>query len=132
MGYLLDTNIVSAYLKGNQLVFNQLRNASRDNRVTCISCITYYEIRRGLLYTNATRQLALFDGFCATSEILLLDNLEMIEIAARIHVDLSRRGRPIQDNDILIAATAIANNLTLVSNDTDLQNIQPLSLENWL
>ncbi|GAP95781.1 hypothetical protein NIES2104_23050 [Leptolyngbya sp. NIES-2104] len=65
-------------------------------------------------------------------EILLIEDLELIETASRIHADLRRRGRPIQDADILIAATAMIHSLTLISNDADLQNVQSLSLDNWL
>ncbi|MEP0894561.1 MULTISPECIES: PIN domain-containing protein [Leptolyngbya] len=63
---------------------------------------------------------------------MLIDDLEIIETASGIHADLRRRGRPIQDADILIAATAIVHSLTVVSNDADLQNVQSLNLENWL
>jgi tRNA(fMet)-specific endonuclease VapC len=132
MGYLLDTNIVSAHIRGDQRIFRQLRTARRDERLVFISCITYYEVKRGLLYSSASRQLEAFDDLCSSTQTLFLDDLEIIETASRIHADLRRRGRPIQDADILIAATAIAHSLTVVSNDADLQNIESLSLENWL
>lgn len=132
MGYLLDTNIITAIIKDNQQVLNQFTSAKQGRWRTCISCITYYEIKRGLLYSNATRQLQKFERLCLNLEILLIDDLELIETASRIHADLRRRGRPIQDADILIAATAMIHSLTLISNDADLQNVQSLSLDNWL
>ncbi|MGD1703844.1 PIN domain-containing protein [Okeania sp. SIO2F4] len=55
-----------------------------------------------------------------------------MEKAAEIHIDLRRKGRPIQDADILIAATAIIHNLTLVSNDSDMSRVEEINLENWL
>ncbi|MBD2243710.1 hypothetical protein [Nostoc sp. FACHB-888] len=73
-----------------------------------ISCITYYEVKRGLLAINATRQLAEFNKFCQTYKILLIDHLEIIKLACEIYVDLQRRGFTIQEQDILIGATAIA------------------------
>ncbi|MDJ0519870.1 MAG: PIN domain-containing protein [Trichodesmium sp. MO_231.B1] len=45
---------------------------------------------------------------------------------------MRRKGRPIQDADILIAATAIIHNLTLVSNDSDMSRVEEINLENWL
>jgi tRNA(fMet)-specific endonuclease VapC len=132
MGYLLDTNIVTAILKDNQLALNRLILVRKSRAGIYISFITYYETKRGLLHLDAKRQLLKFERFCSTIEVLLLNDLELIEIAAKIHADLRRRGRPIQDADIFIAATAIANHLTVVSNDADLKNIQTLSLENWL
>jgi tRNA(fMet)-specific endonuclease VapC len=45
---------------------------------------------------------------------------------------LRLRGLPIQTEDILIAATAIINDLTVVSNDSDLARVEGLSSENWV
>jgi tRNA(fMet)-specific endonuclease VapC len=132
MGYLLDTNIITAVLKNNQKAITQLTLAIQSDVAVYISCITYFEIKRGLLYSDATRQHSRFESLCSSFEILFLIDLEIIELASRIHADLRQRGRPIQDADILIAATAIAHSLTLISNDSDLQNVQTLSLEDWL
>ena len=61
-----------------------------------------------------------------------MDNLEILERASEIYADLKRRGAPIQDADILIAATAITQNLILVSADSDMLRIQDITVENWL
>ena len=84
------------------------------------------------MYVNASRKLSIFNRFCQKVTILFLDNLEVIEKATEIHIDLRRKGRPIQDADILIAATAIIHNLTLVSNDSDMSRVEGINLENWL
>ncbi len=64
-------------------------------------------------------------------KILLIDDLEIIELACEIYVDLQRRGFTIQEQDILIAATVIARGLILVYNDSDLLRVEGLSLDNW-
>jgi tRNA(fMet)-specific endonuclease VapC len=61
-----------------------------------------------------------------------VDDIEIIEKACEIHLDLQLRGLTIQEQDIFIAATAITRGLILVSNDSDLQRVQGLNLENWL
>ncbi|MBN3894257.1 MAG: type II toxin-antitoxin system VapC family toxin [Nostoc sp. NOS(2021)] len=132
MTYLLDTNIVSYILRRNATVANKLRDANRSGQEVFISCITYYEVKRGLLYANATRQLAEFNQFYRKYEVLFLDDIEIIERACEIHVDLQCRGFTIQEQDILIAATAIARGLILVSNDSDLLRVQGINLENWV
>jgi tRNA(fMet)-specific endonuclease VapC len=38
----------------------------------------------------------------------------------------------LEDADILIAATAITRGLILVSNDSDIQRVDGISVENWL
>ncbi|MHC5718841.1 MAG: PIN domain-containing protein, partial [Nostoc sp.] len=127
MSYLLDLNIVSYILKRNVIVEQKFREVRRLKQDVFISCITYYEVKRGLLGINATRQLAEFSKFCQIYKILLIDDLEIIEVACEIYVDLQRRGFTIQEQDILIAATAIARGLTLVSNDSDLLRVEGLS-----
>jgi tRNA(fMet)-specific endonuclease VapC len=129
--YLLDTNIVTYILKKNATVDKRFREVRRLQKDVFISCITFYEIKRGLLAINATRQLAEFNQFCQIYKVLLIDDLEIIENACKIHVDLKSKGFIIQEQDILIAATAITRGLILVSNDSDLQRVQGIVLENW-
>jgi tRNA(fMet)-specific endonuclease VapC len=132
MGYLLDTNIVSASLKQNIKINLKLQEVSGFKVDILISGITYYEIQRGLLRTNATRKLALFEQFCQDYPILFLDDLRIFQKASEIHADLTSQGRIIQDADILIAATAMIHGLTLVSHDSDLTRVKDLQLEDWL
>lgn len=132
MGYLLDTNIITAHLKNNQKITNKLEELRLQGRKVFISGISYYEIKRGLLAVNATSKLSAFNNLCRRYRILLLDDIEIIERAAEIHADLKRRGKPIQDTDILIAATALRHSLILVSNDSDLLRVRGITVENWL
>ncbi|MBW4612295.1 MAG: type II toxin-antitoxin system VapC family toxin [Desmonostoc vinosum HA7617-LM4] len=131
MTYLLDTNIVSYILKKNATVENKLQDAKIAGQKVFISCITYYEVKRGLLYANATSQLVEFNQFYGKYQVIFLDDIEIIEQACQIYVDLKGRGFTIQEQDILIAATAIARSLILVSNDSDLLRIEGINLENW-
>ncbi|MEO1428449.1 MAG: type II toxin-antitoxin system VapC family toxin [Cyanobacteria bacterium J06633_8] len=132
MDYLLDTNIVSYILKNNTSVNIKLQQVTRQGDEVFISCITYYEVKRGLLALNATRQLADFHQLCIDYDVLYLDDIEIIEVACRIHADLKKKGRPIQDADVLIAATAITRGLILVSNDSDMGRVEEIELENWV
>jgi len=132
MTYLLDTNIVTAIVKKNERIDKKIREVELQEEELFISCITYYEVKRGLLAVNATRQLSSFNDFCQEVTVVFLDSLEIIERASTIYADLKQRGRLIQDADILIAATAITNELILVSNDSDMLRIPGLTVENWL
>ncbi|BAZ78942.1 type II toxin-antitoxin system VapC family toxin [Sphaerospermopsis kisseleviana CS-549] len=132
MGYLLDTNIVSASLKQNLHVALKITEMRRRGELIAISGITYYEVQRGLLRSNATKKLALFAQFCQDYPVLFLDDLRIFQKASEIHADLTNKGKIIQDADILIAATAIVHNLILVSHDSDLTRVNDLQLENWL
>ncbi|HAN74995.1 MAG TPA: VapC toxin family PIN domain ribonuclease [Planktothrix sp. UBA8407] len=132
MSYLLDTNIVSLALKNNLKLKHQLRSVEFQGINIYISCITYFEIRRGFLAVDAPKQRRQFEEFCQKYPIILLDDLAILEKAAEIHANLRLRGLPIQTEDILIAATAIVKDLIVVSNDTDLARVEGLNLENWV
>lgn len=132
MGYLLDTNIVTAIIKQNEKIAHKLETFNRQNQKIFISAITYYEIERGLLAVKAVKKLAVFESLLPKFTILLLDDMAIFYKAAQIHADLKIRGLPIQEADIFIAATAITHNLILVSHDSDLSRIPDLKLEDWL
>ncbi len=132
MTYLLDTNIVSFAIKNNLIIKEKLEELRSQEELISISCITYFEVKRGLFAVKASKQLDRFDDFCKDFQIIFLDNLAIVEKAAEIHANLRLRGLPIQTEDILIAATAIVKDFILVSNDSDLLRVEGLSLENWL
>ncbi|KAF3886645.1 MULTISPECIES: PIN domain-containing protein [Nostocales] len=132
MSYLLDTNMVSYILKKNDKLKKKLENVRSQGQEVFISCIAYYEVKRGLLYANATRQLSDLNELCRQYRVLFLDDIEIIEKACEIHANLKKRGTPIQEADILIAATSKKRGLILVSHDSDLQRVSEITLEDWL
>lgn len=132
MSYLLDTNIVTAIIKKKETINLKLREVRINRQKLFISCLTYYEVKRGLMYANATRQMSLFNNLSAEATLVFLDDLEIIERAAAIHADLRGKGTLLEDADILIAATAIARDLILVSHDSDMLRVTGLKLEDWL
>ncbi|MFM6245202.1 MAG: type II toxin-antitoxin system VapC family toxin [Dolichospermum sp.] len=132
MNYLFDTNIVSLALKQNSLILQKIELIKANEENIFISCVTYFEIRRGFLAVDAPTQRERFNKFCQQYPIIFLDDLAILEKAAQIHANLRLRGLPIQTEDVLIAATAILKDLIVVSNDSDLARVEGLKLENWV
>jgi tRNA(fMet)-specific endonuclease VapC len=129
---LPDTDILSAVMRKNPLVTGRARSYLEVHRQFIFSVITRYEVLRGLLAKGAAKQLAAFDRLCARSRLLpLIDST--IDRAATIYADLQRRGELIGDADILIAATAIAHGLVVVTNnEAHFRRIRDLQVVNWL
>ena len=132
MSYLLDTNIVSLAIKNDFYIKQKLEVMKFEEVDIYISCITYFEIRRGFLAVDAPKKRERFNQLCQNYPIIFLDDLAILEKAAEIHANLRLKGLPIQTEDVLIAATAMIKGLTVVSNDSDLTRVEGLSLENWL
>jgi tRNA(fMet)-specific endonuclease VapC len=54
------------------------------------------------------------------------------EVYGRIRAELASRGTPIGPYDLMIAATALANNLILVTHNTrEFARVSGLVLEDW-
>lgn len=132
MNYVLDTNIITAILKGNENVETRVQKVILEGKEIFINGISYYEIRRGLLAVNATAKLGLFDQFCREFGLLLLDTKSIFDEAAEIYAYLRRKGEMIEDADILIASVVKISDFILVSDDSHFHRIQGLRIENWL
>ena len=130
--YIFDTNMISALMKNDEKVRAKFEEAVDSKKIVFMSGINHYEIKRGFLAVNATRKLRIYDEIRKLFQMLFLDDEAVFDKAAEIHADLKRRGELIQDADIFIAATALLQNLILVSNDLHFQRISSLTTENWI
>jgi tRNA(fMet)-specific endonuclease VapC len=129
---LLDTDILSAVMRGNPRVVSRARAYLAEHGVLTFSIITRYEILRGLKAKGATAQLEAFDRFCQTCLVLPLTDTVVVR-AADIYAALRQRGEPIGDADILIAATALGHGARIVTNnESHFRRVSGLDVENWL
>jgi tRNA(fMet)-specific endonuclease VapC len=128
---MLDTDILSEFLRGNQKVINKVDDHLKEYGFISLSIITYYEILNGLLYKDAKKQLTRFEDFVALNKVIPL-TLRMAKTAAVIQADLRKKGTEIGHTDTLIAGIAITSELQLVINNTDhFKRIKGLEIKNW-
>ncbi len=131
-GYTLDTNHVREALRRNPQYLQKQRQAYDRDLLVLVNAISYYETRRGLLYMNMRGKLGLFDKIVRQTGIVPLDKTAL-DIASELHVDLRRKGQLIEDADLLMAAIALAHDLTLLTaNVRHFVRIESLRIENWL
>lgn len=136
--YLLDTNIISEPTKAvpNSVVTEKILE---NIEYSCISAVVWAETLSGIKsLPDGKRKEMLFEY--ATNQIQkLYEILPFDDFAASIYSDLVSRLKTKeklpQKLDLMIASTAIANNLILVTrNISDFQPIKEVSnlmLENW-
>ena len=134
MTYLLDTNIILAYLKGNEKVKKCAQRALLEGKKIFFNGVSYYEIKRGLLSVEAPAKLReLFDNFYREFGLVLLDTLDIFDIASEIYADLKSKNTLIEDADILIASVASSRKFILVTSNTrHFKRIPGLKIEDWL
>ena len=128
---MIDTDILSEFLRGNSKVIERVDEHLKEYGFISLSIITYYEILNGLLYKDARKQLSKFEDFVELNKVIPLTK-RMAKIAANIQADLRKKGTEIGHTDTLIAGIAIANELQLVTNNTDhFMRNKGLEIANW-
>ena len=133
--YLLDTDILSNLLRRtpSTTLITKLASVPPEDQLT--SSITLGELMYGA-YRLGTRSRTLLERI----EGALLPNLAVLPFDAasarhygEIRAELERRGTPIGDADLRIAAIALARDLTVVTaNARHFERVPGISVENWL
>jgi tRNA(fMet)-specific endonuclease VapC len=131
MKLLLDTDTSVFWLRGHSPV--RKRMTSVDPQTIAISVITLAELRYGAAYSArpADNHQAIDDFISPISVLGLVP--EAASVFGVLKADLRRKGLLIEDMDLLIASTALAHDLTLVTNNVaHFERIADLHLENWV
>lgn len=128
MNYLLDTNAVIAMIEGRGHVEEEMRR-HRIDEFGLPAMVGY------ALYAGAFRSTRPEDGL-ARIDALPFTAVEFdradARIAGRIRAHLSQMGTPIGPADALIAAQALARDLTLVThNSREFQRVPGLRVVDW-
>jgi tRNA(fMet)-specific endonuclease VapC len=132
MKYTLDTNIISAVVREDLTVLQRLKDATTDLHEISIPAFAYYETKCGLELPKYAKKNAAFERLVARYTLLPLDT-KTLDQAARIYQQLRAQGTPLEDADILIAASALEHKAILVTDNTKhFARIPNLQLENWI
>ena len=128
-GFLLDTDICVFRILGHhdlESKFNMFENEC------FLSEITVAELRFGAERGNRKEeQHHIVDVMCNQFKVLPIT--KTIRIYAAEKARLWERGTKIEDFDLLIGATALYYDLTLVTNNTrHFERMQSLRIENWI
>lgn len=130
MKFLLDTDTCIYALKQNKRVIERLLATARDD--VAISVITEAELRTGAAKSSTpSRTLQRVENFLSPIALLEFTSDDAMAYAA-IRAKLERAGTPIGPLDTLIAAQAVARNLTIISNnEREFRRVAGLKIENW-
>ena len=128
----LDTNIITAFLKNDSRVVERVSDYLEFFDKLTINIISYYEILRGLKDLGNEEKLRSFDNFIQENELVFITK-ESVDKAAEIYAYLKKDGNLIEDADILMASTAIVEDLVLITNNIKhFRRVKELKLDNWL
>ena len=133
MLYFLDSNVCIDYIrKGKKAVKIDAKIFEVGPRNIKLPSVVMAELMHGA-YKSKKSAETLKDtrDFLANFEIIPFDFMEAIAYG-QIRANLERRGLLSGNNDMLIAATALTYNATLITNNTnEFSRIDGLKLEDW-
>jgi len=131
MRFLLDTNVLSDFVRGDAEVSRRFKGARPDDLAICT--ITVMEIDYGLALNAArARRIAPLLATILESIHVLPFSRADARASGVVRAALRKRGRPIGPYDALIAGCALARGLTLVSANTgEFRRVDGLTLDDW-
>ena len=131
MRYLLDTCVISDFIKGEPGTQTQLKKTPPTD--IAVSVITLMELRYGLqLNSQRAQKIEPIITSFLNSVTLLPLGISEAEKAAEIRAILKSQGQPIGAYDVLIAATAVQHHLIMVTaNQREFDRVPGLQTENW-
>jgi tRNA(fMet)-specific endonuclease VapC len=129
--YLLDTNVLSDFARGEQAVMARLRQEAPPQ--LAVSVITEMEVEYGLARNpNLAPRVR-------EAMRLLLNTISVVPFerddaraAAQLRAGLNNQGTPIGAYDLLLAASALRRGLKIVTrNAREFVRVGGLGLEDW-
>lgn len=131
MKYLLDTCVVSDFVKGDAPTQRKIRALKPAD--IALSVITVMEVEFGLELdqARAVRLRPLLSDFIDSVHIIDFTRAHAL-LCGRIRASLQKAGQTIGNFDLLIGATALHEDLILVtSNEKEFRRVTGLAIENW-
>jgi tRNA(fMet)-specific endonuclease VapC len=128
-GFMLDTDISSYIIKRRPATL--VERFEKHAESLSVSVITAAELRFGAEKAGRPQLAALVEAYLERVAILDWTN-EVTSQYARIRAELERAGKPIGNMDLLIAAHAVSQGMTLVTNNIKhFSSVPGLRVEVW-
>lgn len=133
MKYLLDTNTIIYFIKNKPPAVAERINALDSEAFIGMSFVTYAELLKGAeRSTRKAEVLRSIDRLTRQIPVLYTTTPALCRHFAHNAARLKAAGTPIGCNDLWIACHALAEEMTLVTNNTaEFERIDGLRLENW-
>ena len=132
--FLFDTDTITNIVKPrpSQNLLAKLANVSKDKQY--ISTITISEIVYGAEKSQRPEyHLNNLESILLPAVNIVGFDTKAAYVCGRIRAELEKRGTPLDLADLEIASIAIANNLTLITNNVrHFKRVPLLQFENWL
>jgi tRNA(fMet)-specific endonuclease VapC len=130
MSFLVDTDIASAYLQGNGKVFNRFIQHGGGLYISILSVAELYS----WVYVAPNPEKRERGLLAMLSDVTALPiDDDIARQCGQTRADLQKQGTKVPTIDLLIAATALRHNLTVVThNQRHFSLVPSVRIEDWL
>ena len=125
--YLLDTNIIIGMFIGDIAIEEKMQNGNN----LFLASPSIGELYYGAQKSDKVRENLHRINTFVENHIFLSCDLETAQWYGIIKNQLQKKGRPIPNNDIWIAAVAMQHELILVTRDAHFDEVESLQTERW-
>jgi tRNA(fMet)-specific endonuclease VapC len=125
--FALDTNIVSAWFKGEAGIADKIDKAKEVHIPIIVIGELYYGAAYSMHVQKNTKEI---QRLTRHYSLLLIDE-DVTILYGDIKATLRKKGKPIPENDIWIAAISVRYDLALVTRDKHFNEIEGLKLKSW-
>jgi len=127
--YLLDSNICIFFIKGQYELNKKIAEVGEQN--CFISEMTVAELKYGIENSNTIETMrVIVEAFIPKFAIVPIYN--SLNVYAKEKAKLRKQGLMLDDFDILIGATAISNDMIMVTNNVShLNRLDNIIIEDW-
>nr|VFK01371.1 MAG: tRNA(fMet)-specific endonuclease VapC [Candidatus Kentron sp. LFY] len=125
--YLLDTNIVIALFANDPAVVGKIEKTEEIFVPSVVIGELFYGAKKSGRPERNSERIEIF----VSDNMILSCNARIARLYGKVKNSLRKKGRPIPENDIWIAATAFQHDLILVSRDEHFEAVEDLKLEIW-
>ena len=129
--YLLDTNIISYWMRGDLQLIKKIKKFSPSE--LSLSTVTLAEIYYGIEKSPVKKKerRVKIEQIKSQLEIYPFNEAAAVKYGS-IRAALEKQGQPISERDLQIAAIALANKLCVVTHNTkEFSRITKLSVQDW-
>lgn len=131
MAYLIDSDILINSIKGNSRIHQRIVELAAIPKA--ISIITYGELLYGARKSKQVEKNSSIIYRIAEIFPIIGISRAIMDTFVELKLSLERRGQRLDEFDLMIAATALSLNYTLVTNNSaHFRRIKGIRLENWM
>jgi tRNA(fMet)-specific endonuclease VapC len=125
--FLLDTNIIAGWLNGEVVIADKIEKAKEVH----IPVIALGELYYGALCsTQVNKNIKGVQNITNCYNVLMIDEETSIAYG-NIKASLRKKGTPIPENDIWIAAIAQCHELIVATRDKHFKEIKSIRIKSW-